>query len=274
MIVIGEKINATRKKIKQAIENHDAVYLADVIKKQAEAGADYIDLNAGIGSGSASQEISDMKWLIDLTLETTEKKICIDSADSQVLVSAAYHINGRRSWMLNSVKADMQSMQILLPLIAEHGAPFIALAMGEQGIARDVRGRIEACEKIFHEVTQRAIEPSLVFFDPLVMPLSTDGSQGKVACACIREIKNRFRETKTIVGLTNISHGLPGRAAINQAFLIAAMMSGLDAAIIDPTLAEMKNAVLLGNALAGHDRHCLRYARASRRMAGMKERRL
>lgn len=265
MIIVGEKVNATRKSIKKAIQDRDTEFLANVIKGQEEAGAEYIDVNVGTGSGSQDQEISDMKWLVDLALEATTQKLCLDSADPEVLQAAVRHVNGRRLWMLNSVKGEPGSMNVLLPLIKKHRAPFVALAMDEKGIARDAQSRLKVCEKIYTEIKQRDIDPGLVFFDPLVMPLATDCSQGVVGCECIREIKKRFPEAKTIIGLTNISHGLPARGPINQGFLICALMSGLDAAIVDPTRDEMRKAILIGVALAGNDRHCLRYTRASRR---------
>ena len=265
MIVVGERVNATGKKVKTAIENKDAEFLSGLIRAQDEAGADYIDLNVGTGTGSGEIEISNMRWLIDLALEATEKDLCIDSADPEVIQAAVGHLRGRRGWMLNSISGKKESLETILPIIDKYRPPFVALAMDDNGIAKDIGGRMDACEKIYVEVRRRLIDPELVFFDPLVLPLVTDVTQAQVTCEGIRHIKERFPEVKTIVGLSNISHGLPGRDLINRGFLIAAMMNGLDAAIIDPTSPQMLEALAVGTVLAGRDRHCRRYTRAYRK---------
>jgi 5-methyltetrahydrofolate--homocysteine methyltransferase len=262
---VGERVNATGKKVKTAIEEKDAEFLAGLIQAQDEAGADYIDLNVGTGTGSNEKEISDVRWLVDLALEATEKNLCIDSADPAVIRAAVGHLRGRRGWMLNSINGKKISLETILPLIEKYRPPFVALAMDDNGIAKDARGRLDVCERIFVEVRRRIIDPGLVFFDPLVMPLATDVTQAQVTCECIRQIKERFPGSKTIVGLSNISHGLPGRELVNRGFLIAAMMNGLDAAILDPTSSQMQEALAVGAALSGRDRHCRRYARVYRR---------
>jgi 5-methyltetrahydrofolate--homocysteine methyltransferase len=264
LIVIGEKVNATGKKVKDAIEKKDREFLAGLIKAQDEAGADYIDLNVGTGEGNGEVEISNIRWLIDLALETTEKDLCIDSADPEVIRAAVDNLRGRRGWMLNSISGKKDSMEKILPLLEEYHIPFVALSMDDKGIARDAQGRLDVCKAIFTEVRRRGIDAGLVFFDPLVMPLVTDVNQAKVACECVRQIKERFPGSKTIVGLSNVSHGLPGRERINRGFLIAAMMNGLDAAILDPTSPQTQEALAVGKALSGRDRHCRRYARACR----------
>jgi 5-methyltetrahydrofolate--homocysteine methyltransferase len=262
---VGERINATSRTVKTAIENKDARLLSMLIKDQEEAGADYIDLNVGTGAGSAEIEAANMRWLVDLALEATGKDLCIDSADPEVIQAAVGHLRGRRGWMLNSINGKRESLDAVLPVIEKYHPPFVALAMDDDGIAKDAAGRMKVCEKIFAEVEKRRIDPGLVHFDPLVLPLVTDVTQAQVTCECIKLIKERFSEAKTIVGLSNISHGLPGRELINRGFLIAAMMNGLDAAIVDPTRPQMHEALAVGAALSGRDRHCRRYTRAYRK---------
>jgi len=265
VIVVGERVNATGKKVKKAIESKDAGFLSGLIKAQDEAGADYIDLNVGTGGGSGEAEIGNMRWLIDLALEATGKDLCIDSADPEVIRAAAGHLGGRRGWMLNSINGKQESLEAMLPVIEEYRPPFVALAMDDNGIAKDVGGRMSVCEKLFAEVQRRDIDPGLVYFDPLVLPLVTDVTQAQVTCEGIRQIRESFPGAKTIVGLSNISHSLPGRELVNRGFLITAMMNGLDAAIIDPTRQQMREALAVGAALSGRDRHCRRYTRAYRK---------
>jgi 5-methyltetrahydrofolate--homocysteine methyltransferase len=265
VIVIGEKVNATRRSIREALQTRDEAFLASVIGEQAEAGADYIDLNVGTGSGSREQEFEDMTWLIDIALGVTEKSLCLDSADGAVLRHGGGHIAGRRPWMLNSVKGEEESLAEILPIVAEFDVPFIALAMNEDGIPRDADTRLEICRRIHEEAQTRGIGPERIFFDPLAMPLVTDVTQAGVTYECLRRIKKEFPGAKTTLGLSNISHGLPGRTLLNGTFLAGAVVSGLDSAILDPTRKEIMAVFYAAEAVAGRDRHCRRYARAHKK---------
>ena len=250
MILIGEKINASRKSIRTAIGDRDAGSIEQVIRAQDEAGADYIDLNAGTGSGDRDQEAKDLVWLVDVALGCTEKKLALDSSDPTVLCRAADHLAGRRAWMLNSINGEQDHLDDLLPTAAEHAVPVIALAMDERGIPREPSVRVAICERILEAATAAGVDPEQLFFDPLVLPVSTDVTQGRVTLATL--------------GLSNVSYGLPRRPLINQAFLIAALSHGLDSAICDPTDPAIRQAILLGSLLTGRDCYCRRFTRAVR----------
>lgn len=265
MILIGEKINATRASVRKALEARDEAFLAGLVREQDRAGASYIDLNSGTGSGSASQESDDMIWLIDLALGATEKPLCVDSADPAVIGAAAGHLSGRRPWMLNSIKGDRKTREALLPLAAEHGIPFVALAMNEDGIPADAEGRLSVCADLFGAAADHGIPPENVFFDPLVLPVVTDVSQGCVTLEVIRAVPGRFPGARTVMGLSNVSHGLPRRALLNRTFLAMAVEAGLDAALCDPTRRALRAEIFAAEALAGRDKNCRRYARAYRR---------
>jgi 5-methyltetrahydrofolate--homocysteine methyltransferase len=264
MILIGEKINASRKSIRRAIADRDAGGIERVIRAQDEAGADYIDLNAGTGSGDREQEARDLAWLVDVALGCTEKNLSLDSSDPAVLRHAADHLAGRRGWMLNSVNGERDHLDQLLPAAAEHAVPVIALAMDERGIPGEPSVRIAICERILEAATAAGLDAGQLFFDPLALPVSTDVTQGSVTLATLQSLKQRVGQAKTVLGLSNVSHGLPRRSLINQAFLIAALSHGLDSAICDPTDPAIRQARLLGDLLIGRDRHCRRFTRAVR----------
>jgi len=265
MIVVGERINATRKSIREAIRSRDRETIQREIIIQDRAGAHFIDLNAGTGSGEINQEADDLRWLIDVALESTDKNLTLDTADPAVMRRAAKHVAGRRPWLLNSVKGSALVMEPLLVLAVEHDAPIVALAMNAMGIPGDSDQRIAICEKIFEEARHVGIPEKNLFFDPLVLPLSADISQGRVTLETLRGIKERFPRSKTTLGLSNISYGLPQRSKINRSFVIAAISHGLDAAICDPTNSELRQSILLGELIAGRDRHCRRFTRAARK---------
>ena len=136
--------------------------------------------------------------------------------------------------------------------------------MDEAGIARTVEGRLRACEKIAAACEKHGVSSETLYLDPLVIPVSTDIKQGLVTLNTIVEIKKRLPAVKTVIGLSNVSYGLPGRTGLNAAFLHMAIYAGLDAAIMDPFDKALMGAVKIAEVLVGKDRHCRRYTRAFR----------
>lgn len=265
MIIIGEKINATRKSIAKAIINRNTEEIKRQIEEQDSAGAHYIDLNAGVGRNDDEKELEDMKWLIDTALECTDKKLSIDSSNIYVIKKAAGYITGKREWLLNSIKDDSHITDELLPVIKEHGVPVIALAMNTTGIPETAEERFAVCEHLCESAEKLGIPSGQLYFDPLVMPLSANHVYSKTTLTALDMIKNKLPEAKTTIGASNVSYGLPARKEINRAFLIAAQSHGLDSAICDPTLDSIKQAIILGKLISGKDKFCRGYTRADRK---------
>jgi 5-methyltetrahydrofolate--homocysteine methyltransferase len=136
--------------------------------------------------------------------------------------------------------------------------------MGKEGIPATVEKRLEACATVMEYVTRLGILPNQVFFDPLVLPIGVDENQGMVTIKTIQQIKERFPEAKTLMGLSNVSYGLPGRRLINRSFLLMAIGAGLDAALLDPLDGKMMSAVMVARLMRGSDPRCRRYMRAYR----------
>lgn len=264
MIVIGEKINATRAAVRDIIEARREGELAALACEQAAAGASYIDVNVGTGRGTRDDEIAAMQWAVTTLCAATDKPLCIDSADAGVLEAGLDAMAGRPA-MINSVKADSHCLGEVLPLASRFQAPVVALAMDERGIPKDVQGRLDACRRIVAACVDFQIPVEQIFFDPLVLPVSTDAVQGKVTLDTLAAIRQAFPGAHATMGLSNISFGLPGRAALNAAFLHMAVYAGLDSAIMDPSNAVMMAAVRGAEALMGKDRHFRRYTRAMRK---------
>lgn len=264
MIIIGEKINATRKAVAAIIGQRREDRLAALARQQADAGATFIDVNVGMGSGTRDDEIEAMQWAVVTLCAATDKPLCIDSADPSVIQAGLEAMSGRPA-MINSVKADTHCLETVLPLAARFQAPVVALAMDDQGIPKTVQGRIAACRKIAAACADFQVSLDQLYFDPLVLPVSTDAGQGRVTLDTLTAIKQTFAAAHTTMGLSNISFGLPGRANLNAAFLQMAIYAGLDSAIMDPANAVMMAAVRTGEALMGRDRHFRRYTRALRK---------
>ena len=262
MIIIGEKINATNRGVAAAINNKDIVYIQRLARSQAEAGADYIDVNAATGH-SIEQEIADLKWLIDTVSEAVDKPLCIDSSNPQVLVAAIdYYRNP--DVLVNSVNAEPHKLDAVGSAVAGHGLSVIALLTGEAGIPRSVEERMVAAEHIVGRLTTLGIKQENIYFDPLALPISVDVNQGMVTLKTIEQIKKNYPTAKTAIGISNISYGLPCRRLVNRAFLLMAAAVGLDVAILDPTDASMMSAVRAANLLVGKDPSCRGFIRAYR----------
>ncbi len=263
MIVIGENINATIPSAKKVIMSGDAEKLARMAVDQANAGAAYIDVNVATGKGGRRDEIAVMEWAVKAIQGAVDKPLCIDSADPEVLEAGIRAASG--PVMINSTTAESGRMEPVLMLAKKFDAPIIALAMDEKGIPKSVEGRLDACEKIVNACGKIGISLDKVYFDALVIPVSTDAKEGVVTLETLTAIQERFPESKTVLGLSNISFGLPARANINAAFLHMAVWAGLDAVILNPTEKALMGAVRTAEAIIGKDRHFRRYMRMYRK---------
>lgn len=265
MILIGEKINASRREIREMIQERDANGLSELARSQTAAGVAFIDVNVGTGLGSREAEIVSMEWAIATIQQELDTPVCIDSSDPAVLEAGLKARSGRPT-LINSAKAEEISLQQVVPLAKKYESPLVGLAMDETGIPKTVEGRLRACKKIATACDRHGVPLASVFFDPLVLPISTDVKQGLVTLQTLGRLKEKFPVAKTTMGLSNVSYGLPARARVNAAFLHMALFAGLDAAIMDPLDGELMWAVRTADVLLGKDRHCRRYTRAIRKL--------
>lgn len=264
MIIIGEKINATISRVKTIIQERRSAELIELARTQSESGSDYVDVNVGTGVGSREDEIESIQWAVETIQQAVETPLCIDSADPRVL-EAGLEARGGKASMINSTKAEEDQLEVIVPLAKHYQALLVGLAMDESGIPKTVDDRVRACGKIAAACERYGVNMGGVLFDPLVIPVSTDVTQGMVTLETIRRVKEAFPGARTVMGLSNVSYGLPERARINAAFLHMAIAAGLDAALVDPMNAELMAAVKTAEALVGKDRHCRKFIRAFRK---------
>ena len=263
MIIIAEKINATIPSTREIIAARDTEKLVELAAKQADAGANYIDINVGLDTASADEEKELMKWAVQAVKEKVDKPLCIDSGDPEVLETGLALAGD--NLMLNSAKAEEDNLAEVVPLAAKYGAKLVALAMDESGIPKDVESRIAACDKIVAACEKHGVPIENIFFDPLVLPVGADITQGMVTLKTLEKIKEKYEGAKTTMGLSNISFGLPERGRLNAAFLTMAIYAGLDSAIMNPMNENMVAAVRTAEALIGKDRHCRKFSRMFRK---------
>jgi 5-methyltetrahydrofolate corrinoid/iron sulfur protein methyltransferase len=259
MLIIGEKINGTLKKTAAAIAERDAVYIQALAQRQVEAGANYLDVNAGTAS---TREPDDMIWLVDTVQTVVDVPICLDSANPAALEAGLGHV--KHTPFINSISAEASRLDGILPLAAERGCPVIALLLSETGIPPDVAGRLSNGRRIIDRTRQAGMRDQDVHIDPLVLALSTKTDGCIIALETMRALRLEYPEVRFSVGLSNVSFGLPLRSLINQAFLAQALAAGLDAAIIDPLDQGLSNMLLATELVLGRDRFCRNYTRAYR----------
>ena len=265
MKIIGEKINGTRKKVAQAIAARDAAAIQDLAMKQAQAGASWLDVNAGT---HPDREADDLIWLIDTIQSVVDTPLCLDSANPSALraVIGAVH----KTPMINSISAEPDRLAGILPIVAENGCEVIALCMDDKGIPASAHERLRVIRKVFEETRRLGVGDEKVYVDPLVMTIATDTQAGGIILDTMRAIREEFPQAHISCGLSNVSFGLPVRALINRTFLVLALAAGMDTAIIDPNDRELQAAMISAEMLLGKDKHCLKYTRAYR--AGLLER--
>jgi len=260
MLVIGENINASNKSVAEAIASGNVNFLQDLAKAQADAGADFIDVN----SGMASQDgVATMEWLMGIVQQATDRPLVIDSDNPHIIEAALQKYDGEKV-MINSVTAEQERLVPVGSLAAERQASLVALAMGDQGIPNNVEDRLVACDSIMTYLTGLGMKEEQIFFDPLVLPISVDPNQGLVTLKTIEQIKSHFPGAKTVMGLSNISYGLPQRNMVNRGFMLMAAYAGLDAAILNPLDAKMMAIIKVADMLIGKDPSCRRFIRAHR----------
>jgi 5-methyltetrahydrofolate--homocysteine methyltransferase len=264
MLVIGENINASNNLVAEAIARRDEEFLVNLVKAEALAGVDFIDVNAGSGHGSLEEAITAIRWLVGIIQTAVEKPLSIDSDSPQIIEAALKEYHGK-SLIINSVTAEPARLESIGPLVAERQAWVIALAMGTKGIPDRVEERLVACESIMSHLTSLGVKAEQVLFDPLVLPVAVDTCQGVVTLKTIEQIKSRYSDAMTVIGLSNISYGLPNRKLVNRAFMVMAAYAGLDAVIVDPLDSKAMSLIKVADMLVGKDPSCRAYLRAHRK---------
>ncbi len=259
MIVVGELINASRKAIKKAIEAEDKAELQRVAKAQHDAGATYIDVNAGVFEGREPELLA---WLVGLVQEATGAPCSIDSPDPKAIEAALAVHEGPA--LINSISLEKERYEALLPLLSGSPHKVVALCMSDEGMPETTEQRVAIADDLVKGLTGADVPIGNIFVDPLVQPISTSDSFGLAFLQAVREIRSRHEGVHTMCGLSNISYGLPQRKLLNRTFMVMAIANGLDGAIINPLDDKMMTNVLAAEALAGNDAWCEQYLNAYR----------
>jgi len=253
-VVVGERINPTGRKVLAAEMKEGRMdrVRADAIA-QAAAGAHMLDVNAGI---PAADEPALLVAAIKAVSEVSDLPICIDSSVMEALEAALAAYEGKA--LVNSVTAEDERMDRILPLVKKHGAAVIAMANDETGISMVPEERLAIARRIIERAAEYGIPREDVIVDPIAMTVAADPTCGLVTLETMRLIRDELGNNMTC-GASNVSFGLPDRATVNAAFLPLAMHAGLTCAITNPLVPEVRRAVLAGDLLLGHDEYAMRW---------------
>lgn len=260
MIVIGEKINGTRKQVAKAIQERDATFIRDLALRQFESGASYLDINAGT---LAKREPDDMAWLVENAQEAAPDAIlCLDSGNPAALKAGIE--KAAKTPMLNSLSGEKFRIEGVLPLACEFQTELIVLALGEKGIPKTSEGRLEIVRRLVEMTRKGGLPDEKLFIDPLVMAIATGIENGNVTLDTCGKILSEFPKVHLTCGLSNISFGMPLRSILNQAFTVLLIRAGMDSAIVNPDERDLRGIMMAAETVLGKDRHCLNFNRAFR----------
>ena len=252
--IIGERINPTgKKKFKQALKDHDLEYILREGIAQQDNGAHILDVNVGLPD---IDEISMMKETVQALQSVVNLPLQIDTVDAAAMEAALRIYNGKA--MVNSVSGKQESMDKVFPLIRKYGGVVIGLTLDEAGIPGDAEGRVRIAERIISEAAKYGIKKKDIVIDALAMTISSEPDGAKVTLETLRRLRDDLN-VNTVLGVSNISFGLPARPVVNAAFYTMAMMNGLSAGIINPSSEDMMKAWYAYHALMGLDANCESY---------------
>ena len=254
MIIVGEKINTSRKSIREAVEAKDADFIIGIARQQVEAGANYIDVNAGT---FVDREIECLLWLVETVQSAIDIPLALDSPNPKALEEAMKIHKGEP--LINSISMETDRLEALLPVVTSQPCHVVALCMAQTSMPTTVEERVEVGAQLIDKLTGRGMPIQNIYVDPLIQPISVDTGMGIAALGAIRRIMGEFSGVNTICGLSNISFGLPERHLINRNFLALAMSYGLSAAILDPTDKKLISTLLSVDMLLGRDEYCEKF---------------
>ena len=252
--IIGERINPTgKKKFKEALKNEDMDYILKEAITQQDKGAHILDVNVGLPD---IDEVAMMEKVVKELQSVTSLPLQIDTVDGKAMERAMRIYNGKP--MINSVNGKQVSMDEVFPLIRKYGGVVVGLTIDEEGIPKDAEGRVRVAGKIINEAAKYGIDKKDIVIDVLTMTISSEKDGAKVTLEALKRVREEFG-VRTVLGVSNISFGLPRRPIVNSYFYAMAMQNGLTAGIINPSSEDMMKAYRSYNALMGFDENCTNY---------------
>jgi 5-methyltetrahydrofolate--homocysteine methyltransferase len=259
-VIIGERINPTRrKKLAESMSRGDFSVVQEDARSQVEAGAQVLDVNAGIPGGD---EPALLRGATQAVMQVAGVPLCFDTANPDALEAALSIYPGKA--LINSTTAEEAMMGRVLPLAKKYNAAVIGVITDENGIPPTPEARLETARKLVNRAADHGIPPEDVVIDCLALTVGADHTAGRVTLDSIELVRDELGVNFSL-GASNVSFGLPDRKIVNVAYLSLAIARGLTAAITDPTVPEIQTALLACDLLLGRDEYAMKWIRAYRK---------
>lgn len=255
MIIIGEKLNSSIPSSKAAMEKKDAAAVGALATAQREAGASFIDINAGM---FLKEEPDYLAFLARTVGKDLSLPLSVDTPSVEA-ARAALEAAGGKGHLINSVTTEKKRLDGMTELAVAFGCGVVALCSPEPGESDTLDTRLAAADRLVNHLASKGIAPGDVYIDPMLKPIGAQDSAGLEALETIRRLRALFPDCHISCGLSNLSFGLPQRRLLNRAFAVAAIVAGLDAAIADPTDKVLAGLMAAAEVVAGRDEYCLEF---------------
>jgi len=258
-IIIGERLNSSSARVKDLFARRDTDAVRKLAKRQLDAGAKYIDVNASM---LMDDEPATLRWVADIVLNELDGQISVDSADHSLLITLSKEFGERA--ILNSVACDEDILKEVLETAGKTGSKVIVILKDREGLPKTVSKRIELCKRVERVLADVGFDEENIFVDPVVTPVATSINGANLFIESLLEITKLFPRYRTVCGVSNVSFGLPDRKALNRTFLAMAIWAGLNSAICDPTDIGLVDTIFSAMALSGRDKNCMAYLKRYR----------
>jgi cobalamin-dependent methionine synthase I len=260
MLIIGERINTSRKAVNEAVADRDAAYIQADVKSQIESGADLIDINAGSRRNS---EVDDLSWLIEVVQDAfPQVRLCIDSPKPDSLKAVVEQV--KYPPMLNSITGERSRFEAIAPVVRSRECAIVALCIDDRGVPKNTEQALENASRLVSDLERLGVNRGRIYLDPVIQAASANTRAALTALETISRIRQELEGSNVICGLSNISFGLPRRSLMNRIFLALAMRAGLNAAIIDPLDTKLMGTMRAAAVLLDQDPWCQAYTAAFR----------
>ncbi len=261
MLIIGEKINSTRKSISSAVEGRKSDVIREEAIRQVRAGAQSLDVNCG--TLPAETEPEALAWLVGIVQSAVGLPLCLDSPNPLALAAGLAVHQGKP--MVNSISGEKRRYEQVLPLVKQYGASVVALCMDDRGVPQDKNLALEVGLALVKDLLADGVPLEDIYFDPLVRSIATSPGGVLATLDLMKILGSHFAGLHFISGLSNVSYGLPERRQLNRAFVVLSVAGGLDAVIMDPLDRPMVALIYAAEVLLAKDRYCLKYIEAYHR---------
>ncbi len=252
MFIIGELINGMYTNVGLAIQQKEKSVIYRLVKEQVSAGCDALDLNCG---PACRNPASDMVWLVETVQEITDKTLCLDSTKADVIEEGLKAAKNKA--IINSTSADKEKLDIIIPLALKYKTSLIGLALNKKGVPQDKDRRMELAAMIIVDCQEKGFPVEDLYIDPVILPVNVAQGQMEDTLGALAEFRIISQPPpKTVIGLSNVSQGTKERKLINRTFLIMAIISGLDAAILDPLDTQLMDSLIAAELILNKQIYC------------------